>query len=242
MNDTASLLLSKAHFEDAKHLPEWLIREYQTFDKIVTRNDFPCTFGMAGQRKGELRYSFISHDDWSALPDALRVFNCLFDNQEQLIRHGLFVFVEPEKEVRSLEYYREYFWNVLQYLHESDEQTWPAEYPKDPEHHLWTFCFDKEPYFAFGSAPCYKQRKTRDLGNSLIIGFQPRRIFAGLDGTTDKGNRSREAVRKRVEEWDRLPTHPNISHYGDKNHREWKQYFIGDDMEPVQGACPFNPR
>lgn len=241
MQKTASLLLTKKNFEEGG-LPNWVEEEYKNFDSILTKSDFPCTFGMAGHKRGELRYSYISHDDWSHLPNTLKSFNELFDNQDKLIRHGFFLFVEPEKEEKSLEYYREYFWNVLQYLHDHDDDAWPSDYPSDPDHHLWAFSFASEPYFAFGNAPCYKQRKTRDLGNSLIIGFQPRRIFAGLDGDSKAGALSRERVRERVEAWDRLPKHPNISHYGDVEHREWKQYFIGDDAEPILGGCPFHPK
>jgi len=242
MEKTASLLLTKDLMEAQNGLPAWLINEYQTFDQIITQSDFPCTFGMSGQKRGELRYSYITHDDWSHLPDTLKAFHQLFADQERLIRHGFFLFVEPESETKSLEYYRAYFWRVLQYLHDHDDMEWPADYPKDPDHHLWAFSFAGEPYFAFGNAPCYKQRKTRDLGNSLIIGFQPRRIFEGLDGTSKAGSRSRESVRARVEKWDQLPKHPNISHYGDLEHREWKQYFIGDDIKPIEGTCPFHPK
>lgn len=150
--------------------------------------------------------------------------------------------MEPECEEKSLEYYRDYFWKVLQYLHENDNQTWPKQIPADPDHHLWEFSFGGEPIFAFGNSPAYKQRKTRHLGNSLVIGFQPRTIFDGLEGDRPKGSYSRQMVRERVEKWDQLPKHPNISHYGDPNHREWKQYFIGDDIEPIKGKCPFHHR
>jgi hypothetical protein len=186
-----------------------------------------------------LRYAYITKEDWSNLPEALESFIELFD-APKLIRHGLFVFVEPEKDEKPLEHYRENFWNILQYLHKVDTKPWPKDYPTDPDHHLWAFSFAEEPFFVFGNAPAYKQRKTRDLGNSLVLGFQPRRIFEGLEGTTKGGVMSREKVRERVEKWDGLPTHPNISHYGDPEHREWKQYFIGDDVKPIEGKCPFH--
>ncbi|MBS4197303.1 YqcI/YcgG family protein [Lederbergia citri] len=234
------LLLTKEEMTNPNIVPEWVIREYKTFHKIVTNKTFPCTFGMAGEKKGELRYSYISHDDWSILPQTLEAFISLFDSSKPLIRHGFFLFVEPEQEEQSLEYYRQYFWKILQYLHEADEKPWPEDLPKDPDHHLWNFIFSGEPFFIFGNTPAYKQRKTRDLGNSLILGFQPRRIFEGLEGTSKGGMMSREKVRARVEKWDRLPKHPNISHYGDPEHREWKQFFIGDDAKPIEGECPFH--
>ena len=239
MEKQADYLLTKECIDKDHSLPRWFIREYKHFEDVVSSSNFPCTFGIAGQKRGELRYSYLTHDDWTHIPDTLKAFNQLFDQQERLIRHGFFLFVEPEQEEKSLAYYRQYFWNVLQYLHDHDDQKWPENVPHDPEHHLWSFVFANESYFAFGNAPAYKQRKTRDLGNSLIIGFQPRRIFEGLEGTSRSGKVSREKIRKRVEHWDGLPTHPNISHYGDKNHQEWKQYFIGDDMEPIKGSCPF---
>ncbi|MGJ9459434.1 YqcI/YcgG family protein [Oceanobacillus sp. CF4.6] len=243
MDKTATYLLTKDDMEsNTDNLPDWLKEEYKTFESIVTDKTFPCYFGMSGQKRGELRYGYISHNDWSQLPMMLEEFNRLFDNQKKMIRHGFFLFVEPEKEEKPLEYYREYFWNVLQYLHDFDQHEWPSDYPKDPDHYLWNFCFAKEPYFAFGNAPAYKQRKTRDLGNSLIIGFQPRKIFEGLKGTEQSGVMSRERVRERVEKWDGLPKHPNISHYGDKKHREWKQFFIGDDIKPIEGKCPFHAK
>ncbi|WP_037464186.1 YqcI/YcgG family protein [Shimazuella kribbensis] len=222
-------------------LPDWFHTQYQTFRSTVLQPTFPCYFGMNGEKKGELRYGFISQDDWSNLPETLKEFHELM-KERPLVRRGLFIFVEPEKEEKSLSYYRDYFWNVLQYLHEKDEKPWPEHIPKDPEHYLWTFGFHGETYFAFGNCPAYKQRKTRDLGNSLIIGFQPRVIFEGLEGTSEWGSMSREKVRERVAVWDNLPKHPDISHYGDPTHHEWKQFFIGDDIVPIRGKCPFQPK
>ena len=116
---------------------------------------------------------------------------------------------------------------------------WPVESPRDPDHYLWDFHFHGEPIFVFGNAPAYKQRKTRHLGNAMVLGFQPRRIFEGLKGTETGGMMSREKVRERVAVWDQLPKHPDISHFGDPTHNEWKQFFIGDDAKPIQGKCPF---
>ncbi|MFD1020871.1 YqcI/YcgG family protein [Thalassobacillus hwangdonensis] len=232
-------LLTKSRMEQQEDIPQWLADEYKTFSEIVTDKTFPCFFGRTGQRKGELRYAYIEHDKWDHLPEAVESFLSLF-TETNPIRHGLFIFVEPEKTEQSLEYYRAYFWKILQYLHENDRFPWPESAPEDPDHHLWDFHFAGQPIFTFGNAPAYKQRRTRHLGNSLILGFQPRTIFQGLEGTEKGGVMSREQVRKRVEKWDGLPTHPDISHFGDPNHNEWKQSFIGDDIEPIQGKCPFH--
>lgn len=238
-NQMNRVLLQKEDMENPDNLPAWVTKEYKTFQTIVTDPTFPCYFGMKAEKKGELRYAYITHDDWSNLPKALAGFLELFKEPTK-VRHGFFLFVEPEKEARDIPYYRDYFWRILQYLHEHDPAPWPETAPKDPDHFLWDFHFGKEPIFAFGNCPAYKQRKTRDLGNSLVIGFQPRKIFEGLEGTEKGGIMSREKVRERVEAWDNLPKHPDISHFGDPNHNEWKQFFIGDDSEPIAGKCPFH--
>jgi len=231
-------LLTKEDMEKREDLPAWLKQEYRTFDRTVTDKTFPCYFGMGGQLKGELRYAYITQKDWTNLPYALIEFLDLFKDPKHK-RHGLFVFVEPFEREGELEQYREQFWQILQYLHEQDPIKWPDDSPKDPEHYLWDFRFYGEPIFAFGNAPAYKKRKTRDLGNAMVIGFQPRKIFKGLEGTEKGGVMSREKVRERVEVWDQLPKHPDIGHYGDPEHLEWKQFFIGDDCEPITGKCPF---
>ncbi|KZZ82625.1 MULTISPECIES: YqcI/YcgG family protein [Bacillaceae] len=239
MQTISSFLLTKEDMTNPEVVPQWVIDEYQTFHGVVTDATFPCYFGMKAEKKGELRYAYITREDWSNLPKAVEQFLTLF-KEPPYTRHGLFVFMEPETEEGELDLYRKRFWDILQYLHEQDPKPWPVDAPKDPDHHLWDFHFNGEPFFIFGNAPAYKQRKTRHLGNSLVLGFQPRMIFEGLEGTEKGGIMSREKVRERVEKWDQLPTHPDISHYGDVDHNEWKQYFIGDDIEPIRGKCPFS--
>ena len=231
-------LLTKEDFQTRSDLPGWLYVEYETFHQTVTDKTFPCFFGMTGELKGELRYAYITQDDWSNLPSALEKFLALF-TLPNYKRHGLFVFVEPFEKEGVLDEYRKQFWAILQYLHTMDQQEWPETSPRDPDHYLWDFHFAGEPIFVFGNAPAYKQRKTRHLGNAMVLGFQPRKIFQGLEGTEPGGIMSREKVRKRVALWDQLPKHPDIGHYGDPTHHEWKQFFIGDDIEPIQGKCPF---
>lgn len=238
MGKTTETLLVKEDFKTRDDLPSWLYPAYENFHRIVTDKTFPCYFGMAAELGDELRYAYVTQNNWSNLASALKSFLKLFEKPKHP-RHGLFVFVEPFETEGSLEDYRKQFWEILQYLHDVDKIEWATDSPRDPAHYLWDFRFHGEPIFAFGNAPAYKQRKTRDLGEAMVIGFQPRKIFKGLTGTEKGGVMSREKVRERVEVWDQLPKHPDISHFGDPTHNEWKQFFIGDDVEPITGKCPF---
>lgn len=239
MQTKEKALLTKEDFASRTDLPKWLYQEYETFHNTVTDKTFPCVFGMSGEKNGELRYAYIEQNDWSNLPAALKSFLKLFETEDYK-RHGLFVFVEPLEVEGSIDDYRKEFWEILQYLHAVDEIEWPEDAPRDPEHHLWDFRFHNEPIFVFGNTPAYKKRKTRDLGYGMVLGFQPRKIFKGLEGTEKGGIMSREKVRQRVEVWDELPKHPDIGHFGDPTHNEWKQFFIGDDIKPIEGKCPFH--
>ncbi|MGR6010376.1 YqcI/YcgG family protein, partial [Bacillus cereus] len=95
---------------------------------------------------------------------------------------------------------------------------------------------------SFGSDDCLTKERRCLCGFHAFIVKRFRVFRAPLQWfrrDRPKGAYSRQTVRERVEKWDRLPKHPNISHYGDPDHREWKQYFIGDDVEPLKGKCPF---
>src|SRR5690606_5664009 len=146
MKTIENKMLVKEDFSNREDLPEWLLREYHTFHKTVTDKTFPCYFGMAAELGGELRYAYIEREDWSNLPKALMEFLKLFENPKHK-RYGFFVFVEPFEKEGDLEDYRKEFWDILQYLHEQDPVEWPADAPKDPDHHLWDFRFGGEPIF-----------------------------------------------------------------------------------------------
>lgn len=92
----------------------------------------------------------------------------------------------------------------------------------------------------FASTPAYRRRGSRNMGNSLVLLFQPRRVFDGIEGGTPAGTRAREIIRARMEAWDGMEAHPDMGSYGDPSSHEWKQYFLPDDNAPVTGRCPFH--
>jgi hypothetical protein len=76
----------------------------------------------------------------------------------------------------------------------------------------------------------------------MVMLFQPRSVF--VDAVTKRaiGTQARAEVRRRLLAWDGIPHHPDLGVYGDPENREWKQYFLPDDQEPVKGECPFMAR
>lgn len=220
------------------NMPNWVKKTYAQYKRVVEEPGFPCFFGQKEERRGNVHYSYLCHNDWVHLPTTLQEF-ISFTKTTGNERSVFLLFVEPESKVQPFAYYRRYFWDVLTYLNRKDKEEWPVDIPTDPDHHLWSFCFASCPMFVFGNAPAYQKRRARNLGKSLVLGFQPRNIFKGLEGTLQQGREARDKIRKKAEKWDGIATHPDVGYYGDPTHHEWKQFFISDDCEPIQGKCPF---
>ena len=232
-------LLTKSDFETESHLPDWLIKAFNHWTYTIGNSQFPCHFGVKAEREGHLRYTYCENDDLSELPQTLTHFIELSRaNPNPSIRHALVLFVQPEQQAHDFQYYNSYFWNILSYLHLHDRIEWPDYISMDPHDSNWEFVFYGEPIFVSGNAPIYENRITRNLGDCLILIFQPRRIFADLSSSSTHGKKAGEIIRTKVEKIEKIPYHPDLGGYEDPQKREWKQYLITDDIYPVRGSCP----
>jgi hypothetical protein len=72
----------------------------------------------------------------------------------------------------------------------------------------------------------------------MMITFQPRPVFDGLDADTPAGQRARKIIRGRLATYDAVPAHSALGPYGDPAHREWRQYFLPDATDTVPARCP----
>lgn len=136
----------------------------------------------------------------------------------------------------------QYFWQVLQWLHEHDPQPWPAGIPSSTDSPEWEFCFAGDPMFAFPCIPAYQHRRSRRMGEHFLMCFQPRRIFFGVDRGDPGGERIREDIYARVEDWDAVPPHPQLVDlaYDDPTMREWRQYALPDQNTRLLEQCPLH--
>ncbi|WP_054402328.1 YqcI/YcgG family protein [Paenibacillus solani] len=234
-------MFTQQEMSDLTKIPKWLEGEYKTFSSIVSAPKFPCYFGTLAEKRGEVRYTYIEEDDYRKLPHTLASFLELSRANPDK-RQNLTVFFEPEKEEQSLEFYKNKTWEVLQYLHSHDPAPWPEEVPYDSQNRSWEFCFDGEPVFVFSASPAYKKRHSRNYGNSLILLFQPTRLFNGFESDVPEGIKARNIIRTRLLEWDEpeVDIPADSSKLGEKKDYYWKQYIISDDNEPIQGGCPFH--
>ena len=235
-----SFLLEQADMLDPSRVPAWVTHEYRNFHEQVIAPGFPCHFGAMAEKNKELRYTCLKWNDLINLPATLEEFLHLSRSNPKA-RHNLTVFFEPEQDEKSFDFYQNRFWEVLNFLHKHDPKPWPQNVPRHPDDPLWEFCFDGEPFFLFTSSPAYKQRKSRNYGNCLMILFQPKRVFVGIESETSNGMKARHAIRSRLKVWDDgIELHPDMINPGEILTHRWKLYAFSDDDTPATGTCPFS--
>lgn len=223
---------------NAEALPPWLESSYRTFRERLTSPDYPCYFGAAAEKRGELYYTFVDAKSVELMPNTLASF---LDAAERHPgeRRNLTLFFEPDPALRTHDQYRQRFWRFLRFLTTRDPCPWPAEVPSNPDHPLWEFAFAGRLIFVFCAAPTYRRRVSRSLGPGMILLMQPRSSFFGIEGDSVAGVAARRKTRELLARWDQLPPHPDLGIFGDPANREWKQYFLPDDQRLSRGKCPF---
>ncbi len=206
----------------------------------MTDDAYPCFFGVQAERRGEMFYAFLPKGEEGALPAIMATFAQL-SVLPAYEKNNIAVFFEPDPAPLTHEQYHDWFWRMLQSLHDAD--THPnAGHQVDPADPAWEFCYQGVEMFVVCGCPSFAQRHSRNLGPGMVLLFQPRSVF--IDKITNKviGRRAREEVRKRLRKWDELGAHPDLGFYGDPGNLEWKQYFLPDNNIPHAGQCPFHSR
>ena len=203
---------------------------------------YPCFFGSQAEKSGHLYYSFIEDPAaTSELHVTLRNF-IEISSRHLNERNNLVVFFKPDTGAVTHEEWRDRTWQILQQLHNADQQPWSETTPAQPSDHRWEFCYGGTLFFVVALAPSYVLRKSRNMGPGLILLFQPRDVFANPATGEDVGQEARDLIRRRLREWDDVEVHPDLGTFGDPEKHEWKQYFLSDDVTPEPGRCPFSHR
>ena len=222
-----------------EEVPNWAPGVYERFVQELDsgRTPFPCTFAVSALQRRGLRFVFAEHPGEDA--SRRRIHDSLSRYIECYRAIGritsLVAFFRPiDATMRS---YERSFWNLLQYLIDSDPHPWPEAIPRDPDDPYWEFCFKGEAIFVVCSTPAHSARRSR-CSEGMVVTFQPRWVFDGLGGHTRRGRAARQVIRRRLAAYDDVEASPCLGDYGDPANREWFQYFLGDTNDPVRHACP----
>src|SRR5436309_14124074 len=85
--------------------PNWLIQAHTVFCQSLLDRAYPCHFGTAAEKMGELLITYIEGDKCEHLPRTLSTFLRISATHPDQ-RYVLALFYKPEIEPRSLEYYK----------------------------------------------------------------------------------------------------------------------------------------
>ena len=221
--------------------PDWAIAAVDSLHGMMEDRlrPFPCTLGGDADKRDKLRFVFVDDPAPATGLDAL----ALGLRQYLQICHtlgrttSLLAFLNTTGRVTTMDDHERLFWGVLQHLHDVDAHPWPDDYPLDPEDRLWEFCFNGVAMFVVCSTPSHLLRQSR-RSECMVIAFQPRFVFTGLEHDSAAGAAARRVIRGRLESFDRVPVYPHLAGYGDPSGREWRQYFLPDSNDQVLARCP----
>lgn len=235
-----------AAWVDSGEAPGWVEDHWRTFSGALlgerTEAPFPCFFGAESVRDGEPLYTVVpSTTDADALLDLGRVLLEYLETwPDHADRASLVAFFRPPDRELPEAKYHEALWHILQFLHVHDPAPWPESIPTDPDDPRWEFSFGGEPMFPTCRAPFYDERRSRYCPVGLEITFQPRALFEGLGVTadTEAGQRARDIIQNRLEEYDGVPPHADLGDWGVEGDREWVQYMFSAHDEQFPDDCP----
>jgi amino acid adenylation domain-containing protein len=218
--------------------PSWLAGVVDEFLASVGDREYPCHFGRQAYLSGDLFGTWLGlEEDLAELGRTLAAF---LEASRPFPRRRMVLacFCEPEGQDQSHVWYADRFWHLLSGLRAIDARPWPDHVPSSPEDGDWEFCFHGTPMFVFAATPTHELRISRRLGPGMIVLFQPRNVFHGIEGGTPGGIAARNRIHGQLRKWDLVPPHPAMGPYGDPAHPEWRQYFIGDHDRPMHSTCP----
>lgn len=210
-------------------------------DMESTSPPFPCTFGVEAFERNTLRFAFVSEPFTDAgLDELARSLSAYLAISSTLGKVTSFIaFFNTADRLERVVDHERMFWRVLQHLHDVDRRPWPGAYPMDPGDPYWEFCFEGEAMFVVCATPAHVARRSRHA-ECMVVTFQPRFVFRGLEHDTPAGDAVRAIIRRRLLRYDDVPTYPFLAGYGQSDAREWRQYFLPDDNDHVLDRCPLH--
>jgi uncharacterized protein len=204
---------------------------------------FPCIPATIGHSLDHFSYGFVSDPRKN---ESFGELAALLKEYTETSRHlgnftSLIIFFETPAEMGkkySVEDYEQLFWKQLNGLLQLDAQDWPKHIPVEPANPDWEFCFHGEQYFMYCATPAHKNRQSRYFP-CFMLAITPRWVLTQFNSSPATARKIKAQIRKRLENYDSCPIHPDLNSYGKEDNFEWKQYFLREDESTLR-ECPFH--
>jgi FPC/CPF motif-containing protein YcgG len=210
---------------------------------IVDENVFPCVFAQHAFAKNQLHYLFAGSpfnrverkQVRKGLLEYLDHMDGLTGIEESM--QALLIIFEPDSSPLSADAYHQRAWMIMQDWLDHDPSPWPKQIPSDPHAPFWSLCFRGIPLFINVSSPGHKNRRSRNLGKSLVLVAQPRAGFDHVADGTAKGDKIRKLIRMQMEKYEGMPFPKELGTYH-RGDLEWWQYILQERNAPRTDRCP----
>lgn len=237
MSNPASLVLNE-------QIEDWHQEYLSQFKQIACAADFPCMYIGPAFEKGHIKFHFLKDPGsevermQSLLSFKQYVRNVLEEKNQRtaammiliLVVHDEFIVTEHERCA----------WSLLDYFLKHDDVPWPERHTRNPDDADWAYCFQGQRIFVNISSPDHKKRLSRNLGRHLALVLQLRDGVDYIAPPDAKGDQIRGTIRSRIEKHDHIGVSPDLSTHGQGENRDWKQFWLGDREEVLQGKCPIS--
>lgn len=225
-------------------LNEWERKALEKFSQKMSdkKKPFPCIPATIGYVKNQLRYGFIGDPLENESSHKLAELMMQYTKESKTFGSytSLVIFYHTSEDIKNtykVEDYEQLFWNQLSGLSSLDSTDWPEDIPQNPHHSIWEFCFNGEKYFMYCATPAHVNRQSRHF-DVMMLAITPRWVLEEFNKKGSFANKIKENVRKRLENYDLAPVHPDLKNYGADDNFEWKQYFLRDDDTSIS-QCPY---
>jgi N-omega-hydroxy-L-arginine synthase len=239
-------LFSQAQIEESS--TGWRGRMFEQLEqRLGSHSSFPCFFLKNAFKKGLLLFSFIEEFTPAELSQGGRdlmayVSLCKTWNGSLSTAHPLVMAFSPATvSSKIVSDYHAIAWRVLQFWHDFDPEPWPENVAKDPQSAFWSMCYGGMQLFVNVSCPAHLSRKSRNLGDYMLLVINPRERFDIVAGDTPSGRQVRAQIRQRIHRHDGIPHCHQLGSY-QAGAIEWWQYGIIEENADRLDTCPFKNR
>ncbi len=142
-------------------VPVWVEQSYATMRTHVMDPEYPCFFGTMAEKRGEMFYSYVNGKDTRHLARTMATFAELAARPE-FEKNNIAVFFEPDAQPLSHRQYHDFFWRILQDLHDADPHPGVRTQP-DPADPKWEFSYAGVEMFVVCACPSFAARHSRNL-------------------------------------------------------------------------------
>ena len=227
-----------------ENAPPWANDCLSTLGSRIDDESYPCFYA----RSARLVARFVEVPIEQAAPligrfieEYLQLIGSI-NNLRERAYVLLVVFFPPTTAPAPMTDYWQGFWGAVGELLDGDPCEWPSSIPFDPETPNWSFCFGGVPIFINVNTPAHHRRRSRNLGRSLTLIFQPREGLDLVSPPDWRGDGIRTEIRARITNYDSLPASPDLASYGSPSNRDWRLYFLPDNEEGFRTECPLTSR